>query len=165
LLLIVGSFIAWFFSSHAFVWQVLMKKILSLGTECVVFLKTARASQGTPIFMSCTCSRVSCGFLLHLPFLLWLVDAFTVANARIAALEAKLSASREAWEGANAAKVAAKSAETKVKKAKKTLVTADQKRVQRERTIAERLDKILALVGGKCRIFVIFGLFAHAFGC
>jgi hypothetical protein len=36
-------------SSHAFVWQNLMKKILSLGTECVKFLKTARASQGMPI--------------------------------------------------------------------------------------------------------------------
>jgi hypothetical protein len=92
--------------------------------------------------MSCTCSCVSCGFLLHLLFLLWLVDVLTAANARIAALEAELTASREAWEGANAAKVAAekatKSAETKAKKAEKALVTADQKRVQREQTIAER---------------------------
>jgi hypothetical protein len=32
------------FSSHAFVWQILMKKFLSLGTKCVEFLKTARAS-------------------------------------------------------------------------------------------------------------------------
>jgi hypothetical protein len=60
--------------------------------------------------MSCTCSRVSCNFLLHLLFLLWLVDALTVANACIAALEAELTASREAWEGANAAKVAAEKA-------------------------------------------------------
>jgi hypothetical protein len=35
-------------SSHAFVWQNLMQKFLSLGTECVEFLKTARASQGMP---------------------------------------------------------------------------------------------------------------------
>jgi hypothetical protein len=36
-------------SSHAFVWQNLMQKFLSLGSECVEFLKTARASQGMPI--------------------------------------------------------------------------------------------------------------------
>jgi hypothetical protein len=41
------------FSSHAFVWQILMKKFLSLRTECVKFLKTARASQGMPIFVLC----------------------------------------------------------------------------------------------------------------
>jgi hypothetical protein len=43
------------------------------------------------------------GFLLPFLFLFWIVDALTVANARIAALEAELNASREAWEGANAA--------------------------------------------------------------
>jgi hypothetical protein len=32
------------FSSLAFVWQILMKKFISLGTECVEFLKTARAT-------------------------------------------------------------------------------------------------------------------------
>jgi hypothetical protein len=52
----------------------------------------------------------SCGFLLPFLFLFWLVDALTVANARLAALEAELNASREAWEGANAAKVAAEKA-------------------------------------------------------
>jgi hypothetical protein len=106
--------------------------------------------------MPSTCSRVSRGFLLHLLFLLWLVDALTAANARIAALEAELNASREAWEGANAAKVTAekatKSAETKAKKAEKALADADQKWVRREQTIAERLDKISVLVGGKCRV-------------
>jgi hypothetical protein len=58
----------------------------------------------------------------------------TIANARISALEAEVNAAREAWEGANAAKVAAekaaKSVEIKAKKAKKTLANADQKRVQ-----------------------------------
>jgi hypothetical protein len=56
------------------------------------------------------------------------------ANARISVLEAKLNAAREAWEGANTTKVAAekvaKSAETKAKKAEKTLSDADHKRVQ-----------------------------------
>jgi hypothetical protein len=53
----------------------------------------------------------------------------TAANARIAALEAELNASREAWEGANAEK-ATKSAETKAKKAEKALSDADQRRIQ-----------------------------------
>jgi hypothetical protein len=65
--------------------------------------------------------------LLPFLFLFWVVVALTAANARISALEAELNASREAWEGANAAKVAAekvaKSAETKTKKAEKHLST------------------------------------------
>jgi chromosome segregation ATPase len=100
--------------------------------------------------------------------LFWIVDALTTANARIAAPEAKLNASREAWEGANAAKVAAekatKSAKTKAKEAEKALADADQKRVQREQAIAERLDKISVLVGSKCHI-VLFCLLAHASIC
>jgi chromosome segregation ATPase len=84
-------------------------------------------------------------------------------SARISALEAELNAAREAWEGANAVKVAAekvaKSAETKAKKAERALSDADQKRVQRERAIAEQLDKILVLVGSKCRV-VLFWLLA-----
>jgi chromosome segregation ATPase len=79
-----------------------------------------------------------------------------VANACISSLEAKLNAAREAWKGANAAKVAAekvaKSVETKAKKAEKALSDADQKQVQREQTIAERLDKISVLVSSKCCI-------------
>jgi hypothetical protein len=108
---------------------------------------------------------LSHGFLLPFLFLFWLVDALTTANARIAALEAKLNASREAWEGANVAKVVAekatKSTETKAKKAKKALADADQKQVRREQMIAEHLDKILALVGSKCRV-VLFCLLAYA---
>jgi hypothetical protein len=71
--------------------------------------------------MSSTCSRVFPWLLTPFLFLFWLVDALTAANARIAALEAELNASREAWEGANAAKVAAEKATTKAKKAKKHL--------------------------------------------
>jgi hypothetical protein len=41
------------FSSHAFLWQILMKKFLSLGTKCVKFLRTARALQGMPVFVLC----------------------------------------------------------------------------------------------------------------
>jgi hypothetical protein len=108
------------------------------------------------------------GFLLPFIFLFWIVDALTVANARIAALEAKLNASREAWEGANAAKVAAekatKSAETKAKKTEKVLADAGQKRVQREQAIAEHLDKISVLIGSKCRV-VLCCLLAHTSVC
>jgi hypothetical protein len=78
------------------------------------------------------------------------------ANARIASLEAELNASREAWDIATAAKVAtektAKSAETKARKAEKALADADQRRVRREQTIAKRLNKISALVGGKYHV-------------
>jgi hypothetical protein len=60
----------------------------------------------------------------HFLFLFCIVDALKAANARIAAPEAELNASREAWDIATAMKVAAeksaKSAEKKVKKAKKS---------------------------------------------
>jgi hypothetical protein len=72
-------------------------------------------------------------------------------------LEAELDASRKAWDIATTEKTA-KSVETKAKKAEKALVTADQKRVQRDRTIAKRLDKILALFSGN-HCVVIFCLF------
>jgi exonuclease VII small subunit len=59
----------------------------------------------------------------------FIVAALTAANACIAALEAELNDSREAWDIANAAKAAAektaKSAETKVKKAVKALADAN----------------------------------------
>jgi hypothetical protein len=102
-------------------------------------------------------------------FLFYTIDALTMANAGIASLEAELDASRKAWDIATAAKVAAektaKSAEAKAKKAEKALVTADQKRAQRDRMVAERLDKILALFGGKHRVVYFLLLFSHAPSC
>jgi ABC-type bacteriocin/lantibiotic exporter with double-glycine peptidase domain len=84
------------------------------------------------------------------------IVALTLAHTCISALEAELKAAREAWEGANAAKVSAEkvanSEETKAKKAEKALADADQKRVQREQSIAESLDKISIAVGSKCRV-------------
>jgi hypothetical protein len=68
----------------------------------------------------------------YLPFLslFCTADALTVANARIASLEAELNASRKAWDTATAAKVAAaksaKSVAAKAKKAEKALTDADQ---------------------------------------
>jgi hypothetical protein len=80
-------------------------------------------------------------------------NALTVANACIASLEAKLNASRKAWDTATAAKVAAeksaKSAATKAKKAEKALADADQGRFQREQAITKRLNQISTLAGGK----------------
>jgi hypothetical protein len=77
----------------------------------------------------------------------------TSARARISALEAELRASQQAWESATAAKVSAeeaiKAAEAKAKKAKKALSDAEQKRLQREWSIAERVDSILVAVGSK----------------
>jgi hypothetical protein len=55
-------------------------------------------------------------------------DALTMANARIASLEAELEAYRKAWDTTTTAKVAteksAKSAATKAKKAEKALADA-----------------------------------------
>jgi hypothetical protein len=71
-------------------------------------------------------------------------------------LEAELNVAREAWEVSNAAKVSAekiaKSAETKAKKAEKALADANERQIQREQSIATRLDKISVAVGSKCHI-------------
>jgi hypothetical protein len=60
---------------------------------------------------------------------------------RISALEANLKASTEALNSANAAKVfaemAAKSAQTRAKKAEKALADANQKQAKREQSVAE----------------------------
>jgi hypothetical protein len=40
----------------------------------------------------------------------------------------------------------------RLKKAEKALADADQKQVQREQSIAARLDKISVAVGSKCRV-------------
>jgi hypothetical protein len=95
------------------------------------------------------------------------IVALTSAHARISALEAELTAAREAWESANAAKVSAekvaKLAETKAKKDEKALADADQKRIQREQSIAEHLDKITVLVGSKFRVIHFGYLFMPVF--
>jgi chromosome segregation ATPase len=80
-------------------------------------------------------------------------DALATANARIASLEAELEASQKAWDAATAAKATAeknaKAAATKAKKAEKALADANQGRIQREEAVTERLNQILALVGGE----------------
>jgi hypothetical protein len=82
------------------------------------------------------------------------------ANARISSLEAKLEASKKAWDVAAAAKTttekSTKSALARAKKAEKALADANQGRIQREQAITERLNKILALAGGKYHAFPFF---------
>jgi hypothetical protein len=84
------------------------------------------------------------------------------ANARISSLEAELKASRKAFDAATAAKTAAekstKSALAKAKKAEKALADADQACIQREQAITDRLNKILALAGGKYHAFSLLHL-------
>jgi hypothetical protein len=91
--------------------------------------------------------------------LLCTADALMMANARIASLEAKLEASRKAWDVATAAKVAAKKsaklAIAKAKKAEKALADADQGRVQREQAITNHLNQILAFAGGKYHVVLL----------
>jgi hypothetical protein len=70
-----------------------MKKFISLGTECVEFLKATRASQGNFFAMLCLLSVSFCSSLiLYSTFfsLFRIADALSTANARIASLEAEL---------------------------------------------------------------------------
>jgi hypothetical protein len=115
-----------------------MKKFVSLGTECVKFLKTARASQGN--LLSCVLSFACLMYLslfLYSTFfsLIRAADALVTANARIASLEAELEAFQIAWDVSTAAKAtaekSAKAAMAKAKKAKKALADANQGRIQR----------------------------------
>jgi hypothetical protein len=81
------------------------------------------------------------------------VAALATANARIASLEAELSASQKAYDVAAAAKASAeksqKSALGKAKKAKKALADANNEHAQREQAVAERLRTMSAAAEGK----------------
>jgi hypothetical protein len=76
-----------------------MKKFVSLGIECVEFLKSARASRGKLL-----CYVVSSGCLVCLSLILYstffslfrTADALSTTNAHIASLEAELEASQRA---------------------------------------------------------------------
>jgi hypothetical protein len=131
----------------------LLKKFVSLGTECVEFLKAARASQGKLFATLCLLSILFVFpwlfIQLSFPFLCD-ADTLSAANARILSLEAKLEASKKAWDVAAAAKTAAekstKSAVAKAKKAEKALADADRERAQREQAIAKRLTRFWLLL-------------------
>jgi translation initiation factor 2B subunit (eIF-2B alpha/beta/delta family) len=137
-----------------------MKKLVSLGTVCVEFLKTDRASHGNLLsyVMSSACLECFSPFLYSTFFSLYhAADALATANARIASLEAELEASQKSWDVATAAKAtaekSAKAAMTKAKKAEKALADANQERIQREEAITKRFNQVLALAGGDTGIY------------
>jgi hypothetical protein len=81
------------------------------------------------------------------------VAALATANARIALLEAELSASQKAYDIAAATKASAeksqKSALGKAKKAEKALADAKKEQAQREEAVTERLRTMSAAAEGK----------------
>jgi Tfp pilus assembly protein PilN len=138
--------------------QILMKKFVTLGTECAEYLKAARVSEGDLLFYALLVLSAFLCFLIILtfPFLLT-ADALATANARIASLEAKLKASRKAFDTATAAKASAekssKSALAKTKKLEKSLADLNKEHIQRDQAVAERLNKMSALARGKRHAF------------
>jgi hypothetical protein len=140
-----------------------MKKFVSLGTECVEFLKATQASQGKLLCYVISSACLIClSLILYSTSLFRVADALLTGNARIASLEAKLEASQKAWDIATATKAtaekSAKAAATKAKKAEKALADADQGRIQREQAITKRLNQVLALAGGKylSALFIVY---------
>jgi hypothetical protein len=77
---------------------------------------------------------VSCSLFDFLSFFCWTAAALATANARIASLEAELSASQKAYDVATAAKANAeklqKSALAKAKKTEKALADANKEHSQ-----------------------------------
>jgi hypothetical protein len=111
---------------------ILMKKFVTLGLECVKYLKATRASQGN--LFSCVLlvsSAFHCFFTFFSP--LCAADALSAANTRISSLEDEVKASRKAFDAAATAKTTAenstKSALAKAKKEEKALVDANQGRI------------------------------------
>jgi hypothetical protein len=85
----------------------LLKKFVSLGKECVKFLKAARSSHGKIFAILCLLFAYLCtSVTLLLSFLSpsCAKDDLAAANACISSLEAELKASRKAWDAATAAK-------------------------------------------------------------
>jgi septal ring factor EnvC (AmiA/AmiB activator) len=134
-----------------------------LGNECVEFLQAARSSHGKLFAILCISFAYPCTSITRLlSFLLpyCAADDLAAANARISSLEAKLKASRKAWDATTAAKTTAeksnKSALARVKKVEKALANANKECIQRDQAVTERLNKMLALAGGKCHALPFF---------
>jgi hypothetical protein len=122
--------------------QTLMKKFVSLGTECVEFLKAARSSHGELFAFLCLLFAQFCASMVLLSSFLSFsctADDLAAANARISSLEAELEVSRKAWDAATAAKTTAekstKSALARAKKAEKALADANKERIQRDQAV------------------------------
>jgi hypothetical protein len=97
------------------------------------------------------------------------VAALATANARIASLEAELSASQKAYDVATAAKASAeksqKSVLGKAKKAEKALADANKEHSQREQAVAERLHMMSAAAEGKYSPCLLFQLLLRCCSC
>jgi hypothetical protein len=97
------------------------------------------------------------------------VAALATANARIASLEAELSASQKACDVATAAKASAeksqKSALGKAKKAEKALADANKEHSQREQAVAERLHTMSVAAEGKYLPCLLFRLLLRCCSC
>jgi hypothetical protein len=148
----------------------LLKKFISLGNECVKFLKAAKSSHGKLFAIMCTLFAYPCASDTRLLSFLspsCATDDLAAANAHISSLEAKLEASRKAWDAATAAKTTAEksnnSALARAKKAEKALADANKERIQRDQAVTECLNKMSALAGGKCHAF--FPVFVSLVAC
>jgi Skp family chaperone for outer membrane proteins len=88
------------------------------------------------------------------------VAALAIANARIASLEAELSASQKAYDIAAAAKASAEKSQKlalgKAKKAKKALADANREHAQREQAVMERLHTMSTSAESKCFVLPSF---------
>jgi chromosome segregation ATPase len=133
-----------------------MKKFVSLGNECVEFLKAARSSHGKLFAILCLLLDYLYASMTLLSSFLsssCAADDLATANAPILSLEAELKASRKAWDAATTAKTTAekstKSALARAKKVEKALADANKERIQWEQAVTECLNKMSAIAGGK----------------
>jgi hypothetical protein len=83
---------------HAPFSQALLQRFVDLGTECAEYLKVAKASEGILLTSSHYFSYVLILCCLSESLSSSSVAALVTANARIASLEAELSASRKAYD-------------------------------------------------------------------
>jgi hypothetical protein len=150
----------------------LLKKFISLGNECVKFLRAARSSHGNPFAILCLLFAYLCASVtLLLSFLAssCTIDDLAAANARISSLEAELKASRKAWDAATTAKTTAekstKSALARAKKEEKALADAKKERIQRDQAVTEHLNKMSALAGGKYHALPFFVELQNSYTC
>jgi hypothetical protein len=108
-------------------------------------------------------------FDFSFPFLFWTADALASANARIASLEAELSASWRAFDVVTVAKANAekshKSALAKAKKAEKALADANKEHLQREQAVAEWLHTMSAAAGGTYLSCLLLLLLFYLLSC
>jgi hypothetical protein len=140
--------------------QTLMKKFVSLGTECVKFLKAARSSHGKLFVILYLLFAYLCDSVTLLSSFLsssCAADDLVAANARISSLKAELEDSRKAWDAATAAKTTAekstKSALARAKKVEKALANADKERIQRGQAVTECLNKCRLLLEVNTMLF------------